>query len=152
MSVLDFFRRTKSAAPVRSAPTGADLFDDEFQKRLESLSIVSRRVFAGRMRAERRTKKKGSGIEFADHRDYAPGDDFRSVDLNIFQRFSRLLVRLYEEEEDLSIYFVVDCSTSMGFGDGKKFDQARRLCAALAYVGLANLDRVTIVGATEEIV
>lgn len=114
--------------------------------------MVSRRVFAGRMRAERRSKKKGSGIEFADHRDYAPGDDFRFIDWGVYQRFDRLLVRLFEEEEDLSIYFLVDCSTSMGFGDGAKFDQARRLAAALAYVGLANLDRVTIVGVADEVV
>jgi uncharacterized protein (DUF58 family) len=120
------------------------LFDDDFQRRLETLAIVSRRVFAGRQRAERRSKKKGSGVEFADHRNYVPGDDFRFVDWNAYQRFGRLLVRLYEEEEDLSITFVLDCSRSMGFGDGAKFDQARRLCAALAYVGLANLDRVGI--------
>ena len=155
MALLDVFK--KAAAPVsmrftRPKVEKADLFDEEFQKKLETLAIVSRRVFAGRMRAERRTKKKGSGIEFADHRDYVPGDDFRSVDWNVYQRFGRLLVRLYEEEEDLSIYFIVDCSTSMGFGDGRKFDQARRLAAALAYVGLANLDRVTIVGASDEIV
>lgn len=162
MGVLDVFKR--AAAPVsrrlgpvsrrfgKHKPEKADLFDDDFQKKLETLAIVSRRVFAGRQRAERRTKKKGSGIEFADHRDYTAGDDFRSVDWNIYQRFGRLLVRLYEEEEDLSIYFIIDCSTSMGFGDGKKFDQARRLAAALAYVGLANLDRVTIVAATDEIV
>jgi uncharacterized protein (DUF58 family) len=155
MGVLEVFQR--AAAPVsrrfaRARVEKADLFDESFQKKLESLAIVSRRVFTGRMRAERRTKKKGSGIEFADHRDYVPGDDFRSVDWNIYRRFGRLLVRLYEEEEDLSIYFIVDCSTSMGFGDGKKFDQARRLAAALAYVGLANLDRVTIVASTDEVV
>ncbi len=155
MGVLDVFKR--AAAPVsrrfaRTRVEKADLFDDEFQKKLESLAIVSRRVFAGRQRAERRTKKKGSGIEFADHRDYVPGDDFRYVDWNVYQRFGRLLVRLYEEEEDLSVYFIVDCSTSMGFGEGKKFDQARRLCAALAYVALANLDRVTIVSANDSIV
>jgi uncharacterized protein (DUF58 family) len=155
MGVIDVFRR--AAAPV-SRRLGArvvareDLFDDEFQRKLETLAMVSRRVFAGRMRAERRTKKKGTGIEFADFRDYVPGDDFRSVDWNIFRRFGRLLVRLYEEEEDLSIYFIVDCSTSMGFDGGRKFDQARRLCAALAYVGLANLDRVTIVGVADEVV
>jgi uncharacterized protein (DUF58 family) len=103
------------------------------------------------MRAERRTKKKGSGIEFADHRDYVPGDDFRFVDWGIYQRFGRLLVRLYEEEEDLSIYFLVDCSASMGFGAGRKFDHARRLAAALAYVGLANLDRVTVVGVSDRV-
>lgn len=155
MGVLDLFKRATAPVSMRFArpkPEKDDLFDDEFQKKLETLAIVSRRVFTGRMRAERRTKKKGSGIEFADHRDYAAGDDFRSVDWNVYQRFGRLLVRLYEEEEDLSIYFIVDCSTSMGFGDGRKFDQARRLAAALAYVGLANLDRVTIVGASDEIV
>jgi uncharacterized protein (DUF58 family) len=125
------------------------LFDDEFQRKLETLALVSRRVFAGRMRAERRSKKQGSGVEFADHRAYAPGDDFRFVDWNVYQRFGRLLVRLYEEEEDLSIYLIVDCSASMAFGSPSKFDQARRLCAALAYVGLANLDRVTVVGASD---
>jgi uncharacterized protein (DUF58 family) len=135
---------------TRSAGAGsALLFDDEFQRKLESLALVSRRVFAGRMRAERRSKKKGSGVEFADHRAYAPGDDFRFVDWNVYQRFGRLLVRLFEEEEDLSIYFIVDCSASMAFGSPSKFDQARRLCAALAYVGLANLDRVTVVAASE---
>jgi len=125
------------------------LFDDEFQRKLESLALVSRRVFAGRMRAERRSKKKGSGVEFADHRAYAPGDDFRFVDWNVYRRFGKLLVRLFEEEEDLSIYFIIDCSGSMAFGSPSKFDQARRLCAALAYVGLANLDRVTLVAAHE---
>ncbi len=155
MGLVDVFKR--ATAPVsrrlgtRPIPR-EDLFDDDFQRRLETLALVSRRIFSGRLRAERRTKKRGSGIEFADYRDYVPGDDFRYVDWNIYRRFSRLLVRLYEEEEDLSIYFIVDCSTSMGFGDGRKFDQARRLCAALAYVGLANLDRVTIVGVADQLV
>src|SRR5579871_5169469 len=76
-----------------------DLFDDEFQRKLEYLALVSRRVFAGRLRAERRTKKSGSGVEFADHRDYQPGDDFRYLDWSVYQRFEKLLVRLFEEEE-----------------------------------------------------
>jgi uncharacterized protein (DUF58 family) len=139
--------RRQSRAPRQKTA----LFDDEFQRKLETLAIVSRRVFAGRQRAERRSKKKGSGVEFADHRDYAAGDDFRFVDWGAYQRFGRLLVRLFEEEEDLSIYFILDCSKSMAFGRGDKFDQARRLCAALAYVGLANLDRVTIVGVGERV-
>ena len=146
MGILDLFqrRRAEQAPPASSA-----LFDDEFQRKLEMLALVSRRVFSGRLRAERRSKKKGSGVEFADHRDYVPGDDIRSVDWNVYQRFGKLLVRLYEEEEDLSIYFLLDCSASMGFGGGQKFDQARRLVASLAYVGLANLDRVTVLAATE---
>ncbi|HEV8550717.1 MAG TPA: DUF58 domain-containing protein [Polyangiaceae bacterium] len=146
MGILELFQRKK---PARGAARRAPLFDDEFQRKLEMLALVSRKVFAGRLRAERRSKKKGSGVEFADHRDYVAGDDIRSIDWNVYRRFGRLLVRLYEEEEDLSIYFLLDCSASMGFGDGQKFDQARRLVAALAYVGLANLDRVTIVGVTD---
>lgn len=155
MGILELFKRATAPVSRRlgaTRPQSAELFDDEFQRKLESLAIVSRRVFAGRLRAERRSKKKGSGVEFADHREYVAGDDFRFVDWNVYQRFGKLLVRLYEEEEDLSIYFIIDASTSMGFGDGKKFDQARRLAAALAYVGLANLDRVTIVGVSDEIV
>ena len=155
MGIVDLFRRATAPVSRRlggARPARRELFDDEFQRKLETLAIVSRRVFAGRMRAERRSKKKGSGVEFADHRVYVPGDDFRFVDWSVYQRFGKLLVRLYEEEEDLSIYFIVDCSTSMGFGDGRKFDQARRLAAALAYVGLANLDRVTIVGVSDEVV
>ncbi len=140
----------------RKGPTAAkadsdDLFDDDFQRKLDYLALVSKRVFAGRMRAERRTKKSGSGVEFADHRDYQPGDDFRYLDWNVYQRFDRLLLRLYEEEEDLAIYFIVDASSSMGFGDGKKLRYAKRVAAALAYVGLANLDRVSIVSTTDRV-
>lgn len=131
--------------------TASDLFDDDFQRKLETLAIVSRKVFAAQNRAQRRTKKRGSGVEFADHRDYAAGDDFRFVDWAVYRRFGRLLVRLFEEEEDLSIYFLVDCSKSMAFNAQRKFDHARRLCAALAYVGLANLDRITIVGVGDNI-
>jgi uncharacterized protein (DUF58 family) len=149
MGLLERFQR-RSAARVDERTEA--LFDDDFQRRLEMLALVSRRVFAGRLKAERRTRKKGSGVEFADHRDYAPGDDIRSVDWNVYQRFGRLLVRLYEEEEDLSIYFLLDCSASMGFGGKEKFDQARRLVAALAYVGLANLDRVTLVAVTDSVI
>lgn len=149
MGVLDLLRRPRvSRAPVAEAK---ELFDEEFLRKLETLAIVSRRVVAGRLRAERRSKKRGSGVEFADHRDYTVGDDFRYVDWNAYQRFGRLLVRLYEEEEDLSIYFIVDCSSSMAFSGGAKFDQARKLCAALAYVGLANLDRITVVGVSDRI-
>jgi uncharacterized protein (DUF58 family) len=147
LGLLDRFR-TRGA---RNLPQEGDLFDDEFQRKLEYLALVSRRVFAGRMRAERRTKKSGSGIEFADHRDYQPGDDFRYLDWKVYQRFDKLLVRLFEEEEDLAVYFVLDQSGSMGFGAGKKFGYAKKLTAALAYVALANLDRVCIVSGAEKL-
>ena len=127
------------------------LFDSRFLKQLEYLSLISKRVFRGSLLAQRRTMQLGGGIEFADHREYTPGDDFRYLDWSAYQRFDRLLIRLYEEEEDLSIYFIVDASSSMAFGDGEKLRQAKRLTAALAYVGLANLDRIAIVTATDEI-
>ena len=149
MGLLDVlpWRRDKKAVSAKDD----DLFDDQFQRKLEYLALVSRRVFAGRLRAERRTKKSGSGVEFADHRDYQPGDDFRYLDWNVYQRFEKLLVRLYEEEEDLAIYFILDTSASMAFGDGKKLRYAKKVCAALAYVGLANLDRVTIVTTSDRV-
>lgn len=118
-------------------------FDEAFLKRLEYLFLVSRRVFTGRMRAERRSRKRGSGIEFADHRDYSAGDDLRYIDWSVYGRLDRLLLRLFEEEEDLHIYLLVDCSASMAAPE--KFDYAIKLTAALAYVGLAKLDRVSIV-------
>ncbi len=149
MGLLDLFKggATKSARAI----SDDDLFDDEFQRKLDYLALVSRKVFAGRMRAERRTRKSGSGVEFADHREYQPGDDFRYLDWNVYQKFDKLLLRLYEEEEDLAIYFIVDASASMAFGDGKKLRYAKKLCAALAYVGLANLDRVVIVSTSDRV-
>ena len=149
MGLLDVlpWRRAKKAVSAKDD----DLFDDDFQRKLEYLALVSRRVFAGRLRAERRTKKSGSGVEFADHRDYQPGDDFRYLDWNVYQRFEKLLVRLYEEEEDLAIYFILDTSASMAFGDARKLRYAKKVCAALAYVGLANLDRVTMVTTSDRV-
>ena len=146
MGLADLFKRN-STPPAKSD----DLFDEHFQRKLDYLALVSRRVFAGRLRAERRSKKTGSGIEFADHREYAPGDDFRYLDWNVYGRSGRLLLRLFEEEEDLSIYILLDCSRSMGFGDPPKFDHARKLAAAMAYVGLANLDRVAMLGFSTQV-
>jgi uncharacterized protein (DUF58 family) len=127
------------------------LFDDQFLKKLEYLYLVSKKIFAGRIRAERRTKKTGSGIEFADHRDYTRGDDFRYIDWNIYGRMDKLLLRLFEEEEDLSIYLIVDSSKSMEIGDPPKVDYALKLAAALCYVGLSNLDRVSIIPFSNEL-
>ncbi len=123
------------------------LFNDDFLKKLEMLYIISRKIAAGGSRAERRTKKIGSGIEFADHRNYTAGDDFRNLDWNIYARTRKLLLRLFEEEEDLYIYMLVDCSQSMGLGlDGEtKLRYAKQLAASLCYIGLANRDRVAII-------
>jgi uncharacterized protein (DUF58 family) len=131
---------------VNRAEDRSGLFDERFLKTLEHLHMVSRKVFAGNLRAERRTRKVGSGIEFADHRTYARGDDFRYIDWNLYGRLDRLLLRLFEEEEDLYIYILIDVSDSMSIGSPlPKLHYAMQVGAALSYVGLANLDRVAII-------
>jgi uncharacterized protein (DUF58 family) len=134
------------AAKGNRAQDRSELFDEKFLKTLEHLHMVSRKVFAGNLRAERRTRKVGSGIEFADHRTYTRGDDFRYIDWNLYGRLDKLLLRLFEEEEDLYIYILVDVSDSMSIGNPlPKLHYAMQVGAALTYVGLANLDRVAIV-------
>jgi uncharacterized protein (DUF58 family) len=122
-----------------------DLFTSDFLQRLEYLRVVARRAFAGSVPGGRTGRRAGPGLEFAEHRDYAAGDDFRHIDWAAFGRLDRLLLRLCQQEEDLAIYFLVDASASMTTGAPPKFDHARRLAAALAYVGLAGLERVRIV-------
>ncbi|MHC4398538.1 MAG: DUF58 domain-containing protein [Planctomycetota bacterium] len=115
-------------------------------KKLEYLSLVSRRVFRGQLLAQRRTMQLGGGIEFADHRDYTPGDDLRYLDWNVFARLGETLLKRFQEEEDLHVYIFLDCSRSMEVGDPVKFDYARQVAAALAYIALADLDRVSLIG------
>ncbi|HET6612779.1 MAG TPA: DUF58 domain-containing protein [Kofleriaceae bacterium] len=138
-------------AKKQSPPSGAretgepkQLFDEAFLKKLEYLHIVARKAFSGRLRAERKTRKVGSGIELADHRRYIAGDDFRYIDWNVYGRIDKLMLRLFEEEEDLHIYLLLDASRSMLIGEPRKLDYAMQVGAALAYIGLANLDRVAI--------
>ena len=121
-----------------------DPFDSAFLQRLEYLRIVSRRLAAGTSAGRRTGRRTGPGLEFAEHRAYVAGDDFRHIDWAAFGRLERLLVRLCQQEEDLGIDFLVDASASMATGRPAKFDHARRLTAALAYVGLASLDRVRL--------
>src|SRR5690242_20037667 len=127
------------------------LFDSDFLKKLEYLSLVSKRVFRGQLLAQRRTMMLGGGIEFADHRDYTPGDDFRYLDWNVYARHDELLLKRFQEEEDLHVYIFLDVSRSMAFGKPPKFDFARQVAAALAYIALADLDRVAIVAFGGEI-
>jgi uncharacterized protein (DUF58 family) len=119
-------------------------FDATFLKRLEALSVVSRRVVTGRAKGERRSFRKGAGVEFQDYRPYVAGDDLRYVDWNIYGRLDRLLLKLYVEEEDLCIHLLVDGSASMGFGQPPKLDYALQVAAALGYIGLTNLERVAL--------
>jgi uncharacterized protein (DUF58 family) len=127
----------------------ADLgLDPEFVRRLAQLSIVNRRILAGRMRGERRSKKRGISVEFADYRDYVAGDDLRFVDWNIYGRLDRMYLKLFLEEEDRFIYLVLDNSLSMAYGEPRKIDYCARCAAALAYVALADMDRVSVSAVT----
>lgn len=127
------------------------LFDQDFLKRLDELAIVSRRVTTGQAKGERRTNRKGSGVEFMDYRPYTVGDDLRYVDWNIYSRLDKLLLKLYVEEEDMCLHLLVDGSASMGFGDPPKLDYAVRVAAALGYIGLTNLERVALAVLTDDV-
>jgi len=124
----------------------AELFDTKFLAKLEHLYLLSQRIFRGTSRAERKSRHIGSSLEFADYRNYVAGDDPRTIDWNVYGRLDRLFVKLFEEEEDLHVYLLVDSSASMAWQSGtiSKFDQGRRIAAALAYISLANLDRVNV--------
>src|SRR5947209_5777464 len=120
------------------------LLDPEFLARLEQLELVSRKIFLGRMKGERRSKRKGQSVEFADYRNYVVGDDLRFLDWNLYARLDRLFLRLFMEEEDLHFYLLVDNSLSMDFGTPTKLHYAKQVAAALGFVGLVNLDRVVV--------
>lgn len=120
------------------------LYDEKFLQRLEKLSVVSRRMAIGLGKGERRSPRKGSGVEFRDYRPYAIGDDLRYVDWNIYSRLERMVLKLFIEEEDLCIHLLVDTSASMAFGNPSKLEYAVRTAGALSYVALANLERVAV--------
>ena len=127
----------------------ASLFDSAFLAKLEQLHLLARRLFRGEQRAERRSRQLGSSLEFADYREYSEGDELRAIDWPAYARLERLFVKLYEQEQDLAVCFLVDVSASMRWQpEGRtgltKFDTARRITAALAYIALANLDRVSV--------
>src|SRR3954463_3901228 len=129
-------------AETEAKPT--QLLDPKFLVRLEQLELVSRKIFLGRMKGERRSKRKGQSVEFADYRNYVIGDDLRFLDWNLYARLDKLFLRLFMEEEDLHFYVLIDNSLSMDFGTPTKMHYAKQVAAALGFIGLVNLDRVMI--------
>jgi uncharacterized protein (DUF58 family) len=111
---------------------------------LERLSFLSKRSHLGRVKGERKSPRRGSSVEFADYRPYEIGDDLRYVDWNAFARLNRLYLKLFMDEEDLCVHLLLDGSASMGVGRPSKFEYGTRLAAALAFIGLANLERVGV--------
>ncbi len=122
------------------------LFDSGFLAKLERLHLLAKKLFRGEHRGERRSRQLGSSLEFADYREYAPGDELRSIDWPAYGRSERLFVKLYEQEQDLTVSFLIDASASMRWTSrsGTKLDLACQIAAALSYIALANLDRVNV--------
>jgi uncharacterized protein (DUF58 family) len=120
------------------------LLSPELLAQLEKLELVSRKIFRGRMKGERRSRRKGQSVEFADFRSYVHGDDLRFIDWNTYARLDKLFLKLFLEEEDLHFYALIDASTSMDFGEPTKLHYAKQLAASLAFIGLVRADRVKI--------
>ncbi|MCU0876887.1 MAG: DUF58 domain-containing protein [Pirellulaceae bacterium] len=124
--------------------TSTPLLSPQLLAQLERLELVSRKIFRGRMKGERKSKRKGQSVEFADFRQYVAGDDLRFIDWNLFARMERLYLKLFLEEEDLHFYTLIDASPSMDFGDPTKLQFAKQLAASLGFIGLCRADRVRI--------
>src|ERR1700749_1441487 len=100
-----------------ATPSKSDLLlDPTFMARLDQLDVMSRKLLAGKMKGERRSKRKGQSVEFADFRNYVVGDDLRFIDWNLYARLDKLFLKLFLEEEDLHFFALVDASASMNFG------------------------------------
>jgi uncharacterized protein (DUF58 family) len=121
-----------------------ELLDSKFMARLDSLDVLSRKILQGKLQGERRSKQRGQSVEFADHRAYVVGDDLRFVDWNAYGRLEQLFLKLFLEEQDLTIHIVADTSASMSVGEPSKDFFARRLAAALGYISLVNNNRLTV--------
>jgi len=147
---------TAPRPPARdAAPTSAAIhqfFDEGFLRRLDRLQLVTQRMHGAASYGGRRSKKRGTSVEFADYREYTHGDDLRQIDWNVYGRSDRLFVKLREDEESLAVHVLIDCSKSMDWGRYNKLAYARRLAAALGYVALSSQDRVTAAGINSRVV
>ena len=152
--------------PISKPPRSLDeLLPPALAAKIDRLDVFSRKVFAGKLPGERRSKRRGRSVEFDDFRNYAIGDDLRHIDWNIYARFDRLVVKLFREEEDMGVHVIVDASPSMSAGEEQARDgfvstvsgagssaggipskavYAHQLAMALAYIGLVRNNRVSV--------
>ena len=118
--------------------------DPGFMAKLDKLDVVSRKMLAGKMKGERRSKRRGQSVEFADFRNYVVGDDLRFIDWNIYARLDKLFLKLFLEEQDMALYVLIDLSGSTDYGEPNKAYYMKQMAAALGYIGLVNYNRVTV--------
>jgi len=116
------------------------LTDPAFIRRLETLNLLAKKVLGGQLQANRQSTRKGSGITFADYAEYSLGDDHRAIDWRVYGRLEKLMIKMFEVEQEMTLHLLIDISPSME----AKFTYARQLAAALGYVALSNLDRVAV--------
>lgn len=120
------------------------LFPPEFLARLERLEVRARRPASGMSYGRGKSASSGSGVEFVDLREYSPGDDLRAVDWNLYARLDKLLLRVFRQEREHDVHVLLDVSRSMVEPDASKYQRAVQIAAAIAYVGLARMDRVAL--------
>ncbi len=128
-----------------------DLISPDFMRQLDRIDVLSRKILTGKMQGERRSKKKGQSVEFADYRNYVVGDDLRFIDWNLYARLDKLFLRLFMEEEDLTVSVAVDTTASMDWGEPNKLTFAKQLAAALGYMGLVHYNRVNLYSFTDTV-
>ena len=116
----------------RNAGSNA-LLDPTFVRQLDRLDVLSRKILAGKLQGERRSKRKGQSVEFADYRNYVAGDDLRFIDWNLYARLDKLFLRLFMEEQDMSVTIALDVSKSMDWGKPHKLSYAKKVAAALGF-------------------
>src|SRR3954465_5762676 len=140
------------AQPENRPTSSSSLLDPGFMARLDQLDIMSRKMLAGKMKGERRSKRRGQSVELADYRNYVVGDDLRFIDWNIYARLDKLFLKLFLEEEDLALYVLLDVSKSCDYGEPHKALYMKKVAAGLAYIGLVNYNRVSIAAMSDGIV
>jgi len=123
----------------------SQLFDSDFLKKLEQLVISTKISLADGASGNRKSRAKGSSVEFSDYREYSIGDDFKRIDWNAYGRFEKLFIKLFMEEREAPIHIFLDNSKSMDWGEPNKSIASRRLAAALSYISLCSYDRVSLV-------
>ena len=118
--------------------------NEEFLQQVEALQVLLKNNIAGLFGGNHQSKTYGSSCEFADYRDYIPGDDITKIDWNAYARFEKLYLKLYLDERQLHTRIYIDSSRSMDYGNSKKSDMALKIAATLAYLSISEMDKVSI--------
>jgi len=132
---------------IHERPSKVDeLLGSHLMSSLDKLDIVARKIFSGKTQGERKSRRRGSSVEFADYRHYTSGDDLRFIDWNVYARLDRLFMKIFLEEEELTLGIAIDASASMEYGNPNKFDFVRRLAMSLGYIALSSHNKVSLFG------